>query len=196
LAIQTNKSARRIGPRIVGLGRGRLFSNQGHRTLLGCEDTWTQIAASAPRRVLQGDAQLVSSVRGNPESAGITQDAIRVPEEVSKFAPKKHGSRIDQSSHQVVGSKVRKSASIAQDTSGVAEDMRKFARKKVRGGAPMDRSGDDLMTMLQKTTFDLKTAEERISALEIAIKQWQDRAAQAETQLLKNIQDQIKRRVE
>jgi multidrug resistance efflux pump len=66
----------------------------------------------------------------------------------------------------------------------------------VRGGAPMERSGDDLMTMLQKTTFDLKTAEERISALEIAIKQWQDRAAQAETQLLKNIQDQIKRRVE
>jgi len=177
---------------------GVFFQFRDIELSLGCEDTWTQIAASAPRRVLQGDAQPVSSVRGNPESAGITQDAIRVPEEVSKFAPKKvrRDSRIDQSSHQVVGSKVRKSASIAQDTSGVPEDMRKFARKKVRGGAPMDRSGDDLMTMLQKTTFDLKTAEERISALEIAIKQWQDRAAQAETQLLKNIQDQIKRRVE
>ena len=34
----------------------------------------------------------------------------------------------------------------------------------------------------------------RISALETAIKQWQDRVAQAETQLLQLIQDQIKHR--
>jgi gas vesicle protein len=51
-----------------------------------------------------------------------------------------------------------------------------------------------LINMLQKTTFQLQTAEDRISALETAIKQWQDRAAQAETQLLQLIQDQIKRR--
>jgi hypothetical protein len=42
-----------------------------------------------------------------------------------------------------------------------------------------------------ETTFQL--AEDGISALETAIKQWQDRAAQAEAQLLV-IQDHIKRR--
>jgi hypothetical protein len=66
------------------------------------------------------------------------------------------------------------------------------AAREVRRGAPMDQSRD-LVTRLQ-TTFQLQTAEDRISALETAIKQWQDRAAQAETQLLQLIQDQIKRR--
>ena len=51
-----------------------------------------------------------------------------------------------------------------------------------------------LSTYCKRTTFQLQTAEDRISALETAIKQWQDRAAQAETQLLQLIQDQIKRR--
>jgi TolA-binding protein len=76
----------------------------------------------------------------------------------------------------------------------VPEEIRKFAPKKVRRGAPMDQSGDDLINMLQKTTFQLQTAEDRISAVETAIKQWQDRAAQVETQLFQLIQDQIKRR--
>ena len=49
----------------------------------------------------------------------------------------------------------------------------------------MDQSGHDLITMLQKTTFQLKTAEDRISALEIAIKQWQDRAALAKHSFFK-----------
>ena len=102
---------------------------------------------------------------------------------------------MDQSGHELV-SKARKSAAINQDTIGVPKEIRKFAQKKVRRDAPMDQSGHDLITMLQKTTFQLKTAEDRISALEIAIKQWQDRAGQAETQLLQNIQDRIKRRAE
>jgi len=76
----------------------------------------------------------------------------------------------------------------------VPEEIRKFAPKKVRRGAPMDQSGDDLINMLQKTTFQLQTAEDRISAVETAIKQWQDRAPQVETQLFQLIQDQIKRR--
>jgi hypothetical protein len=84
--------------------------------------------------------------------------------------------------------------SAAMTAINVPEEIRKFAPKKVRRGAPMDQSGDDLINMLQKTTFQLQTAEDRISALETAIKQWQDRAAQAETQLLQLIQDQIKRR--
>jgi hypothetical protein len=86
------------------------------------------------------------------------------------------------------------STAMTQDAINVPEEIRKFAPKKVRRGAPMDQSGDDLINMLQKTTFQLQTAEDRISALETAIKQWQDRAAQAETQLLQLIQDQIKRR--
>jgi len=170
---------------------------------LGCEDSWTRMAASASRRVRtahhvqQGDAQPLGSVRCNAESTAVTQDPIGVPEEVSKFGPKKvrRGGRMDQSGHELV-SKARKSAAINQDTIGVPKEIRKFAQKKVRRDAPMDQSGHDLITMLQKTTFQLKTAEDRISALEIAIKQWQDRAALAETQLLQNIQDQIKRRAE
>ena len=51
-----------------------------------------------------------------------------------------------------------------------------------------------LSTTCEKTTFQLQTAEDRISAVETAIKQWQDRAAQVETQLFQLIQDQIKRR--
>jgi len=60
-------------------------------------------------------------------------------------------------------------AAMTQDAINVPEEIRKFASQ-------------------------LQTAEDRISALETAIKQWQDRAAQAETQLLQLIQDQIKRR--
>ncbi len=39
----------------------------------------------------------------------------------------------------------------------------------------------------------LQAAEERISVFEAAIKQWQNRAVRAETQLLELIQNQIKR---
>ena len=182
---------------------GVFFQFRDIELSLGCEDSWTRMAASASRRVRtahhvqQGDAQPLGSVRCNAESTAVTQDPIGVPEEVSKFGPKKvrRGGRMDQSGHELV-SKARKSAAINQDTIGVPKEIRKFAQKKVRRDAPMDQSGHDLITMLQKTTFQLKTAEDRISALEIAIKQWQDRAALAETQLLQNIQDQIKRRAE
>jgi hypothetical protein len=121
---------------------------------LGCEDSSTQIAALASRRVptahhaQQTDTQPLDSIRGDAKSAAVMQD---VPEEIRKFAP-----------------------------------------KKVRRSALMDPSRHPT-TMLQKTTLQLQTAEDRISALETAIKQWQDRAAQAETQLLQLIQDQIKR---
>jgi hypothetical protein len=182
---------------------GVFFQFRDIELSLGCEDSWTRMAASASRRVRtahhvqQGDAQPLGSVRCNAESTAVTQDPIGVPEEVSKFGPKKvrRGGRMDQSGHELV-SKARKSAAINQDTIGVPKEIRKFAQKKVRRDAPMDQSGHDLITMLQKTTFQLKTAEDRISALEIAIKQWQDRAGQAETQLLQNIQDRIKRRAE
>jgi hypothetical protein len=122
---------------------------------LGCEDSSTQIAALASRRVStahhaqQTDTQPLGSIRGDAKSAAVMQN---VPEEIRKFAP-----------------------------------------KKVRRSAPMDLSRHPT-TMLQKTTGQLQTAEDRISALETAMKQWQDRAAQAETQLLQLIQDQIKRR--
>jgi hypothetical protein len=182
---------------------GVFFQFRDIELSLGCEDSWTRIAAPVSRRartahpVQQGDAQPLGSVRGNAESAAMTQDAINVSEEIRKFAPKKvrRGGRMDQSGHELVN-KAGKSAAINHDTIGVPEEIRKFAQKKGRRGAPMDQSGNDLITMLQKTTFQLKTAEDRISALEIAIKQWQDRAALAQTQLLQNIQDQIKRRAE
>ena len=140
---------------------GVFFQFRDIELSLGCEDSWTQIAASASRRnrtahhAQQQDAQPLGSVWGDAKSATITQDMIGVPEEIRKFTP-----------------------------------------KKVRPGAPIDRSGHDLITTLQKTTFQLQTAEDRISALETAIKQWQDRTAQAETPLLQLIQDQIKRRAE
>jgi hypothetical protein len=71
---------------------------------------------------------------------------------------------------------------------------RKFAlTTKVRRDAVMDQSGQPLVAMLQKTTHQLQTAEDRITVFEASIKQWQDRAAQAETRLLKFIQNQIKR---
>jgi hypothetical protein len=71
---------------------------------------------------------------------------------------------------------------------------RKFApTTKVRRDVPMDLSDRPLVTMLQKTTHELQTAEDRITVFEASIKQWQDRAAQAETRLLKYIQSQIKR---
>ena len=168
---------------------------------LGCEDSWTHISASASRRVRTAhhaqkrDAQSLGRARGNAGSAAITQDTIGVPEEVRKFGLKKvrRAGRMDQSGHVT---EARKSGAITQDTIGVPEEIRKFAPKKVRRGAPMDQSGHDLITMLQKTTVELKTAEDRISALETAIKRWQDRAAQAETQLLQLIQDQINGRAE
>jgi hypothetical protein len=43
-------------------------------------------------------------------------------------------------------------------------------------------------------TVQLQSAEERINAFESAIKQWQDRATQAETKLLKLIQSKIEHR--
>jgi hypothetical protein len=110
---------------------------------LGCEDSSTQLAALASRRV---------SAAHRAEQTG-------------------------------------KSAAAMQD---VLEEIRKFAPKKARRNALVDPSRHPT-TMLQKTTVQLQTAEDRISALETAIKQWQDRAAQAETQLLQLIQDQIKR---
>jgi len=55
------------------------------------------------------------------------------------------------------------------------------------------KSDQYAVTKLQKMTVQLQAAEERISAFEVAIKQWQDRAARAENQLLKSIQSQIKR---
>ena len=85
------------------------------------------------------------------------------------------------------------SATIMHDAINISEKIREFAPKKLRRHNPMDRSLDH-STTLQKTTVQLQTAEDRISALEIAIKQWQDRAAQAETKLLQLIQDQIKGR--
>jgi hypothetical protein len=138
---------------------GVFFQFREIEVSLGCEDSWSQTAALASRRVptthraQQQDAQpLGGMVQGDAESAAMKQDAINVSEEIRKFAP-----------------------------------------KKVRRGVPMDQSRD-LITKLQKTTFQLQTAEDRISALETAIKQWQARASQAETQLLQLIQDQIKRR--
>lgn len=55
------------------------------------------------------------------------------------------------------------------------------------------KSGQHAKSKLQKMTVQLQAAEERISAFEVAIKQWQDRAARAENQLLKSIQNHIKR---
>jgi hypothetical protein len=97
-----------------------------------------------------------------------------------------------QTDTQPLGS-IRGDAKSAAAMQNVPEEIRKFAPKKVRGSAPMDLSRHPT-TMLQKPTGQLQTAEDRISALETAMKQWQDRAAQAETQLLQLIQDQIKRR--
>jgi hypothetical protein len=75
----------------------------------------------------------------------------------------------------------------------VAEEIRKVAPRSATR-CSMDRSAMTLSTYCKKTTFQLQTTEDRISAVETAIKQWQDRAAQVETQLLQLIQDQIKRR--
>ena len=97
---------------------GVFFQFRDTEVPLGCEDSWTQMAALASRRIptahhaQQQDAQPLGSVRDDAESTAMTQDAINVPEEI-----------------------------------------RKFASKKVRRGAPMDQSGDDLINMLQKTTF-------------------------------------------
>lgn len=69
----------------------------------------------------------------------------------------------------------------------------KFAPKKARGDALMDQPDQYSTTKMQKMTVQLQSAEERISAFEAAIKQWQDRATQAETKLLKLIQSKIER---
>ena len=69
----------------------------------------------------------------------------------------------------------------------------KFAPMKARGGTLMDQPGQYPVTKVQKMTVQLQSAEERISAFETAIKQWQDRATQAETKLLKLIQSKIER---
>src|SRR5215472_5775595 len=71
--------------------------------------------------------------------------------------------------------------------------MGKFAPKKVRGDAPMEQHGPYPVTNMQKMTVQLPSAEERISAFETAIKQWQARATQAETKLLQLIQSKMER---
>lgn len=123
---------------------------------LGCNDSWTQSAVLATRRVptahhAQQPTQPLGSVRDNADSATMLRHAINIPEEIRDFAPKK-------------------------------------LRRRTSTDRPLE-----FATTLQKTTFQLQTAEDRINALETAIKRWQERAAQAETKLLQLIQDQIKR---
>jgi hypothetical protein len=72
---------------------------------------------------------------------------------------------------------------------GQRRDAQPLSRSKF---APK-KSDQYPITELQKMTVQLQAAEERISVFETAIKQWQNRAARAETQLLKLIQNQIKR---
>jgi hypothetical protein len=73
-------------------------------------------------------------------------------------------------------------------------DRGQFAPKKARGDTAMDQPDQYPITKLQKMTVQLQSAEERINAFESAIKQWQDRATQAETKLLKLIQSKIEHR--
>jgi hypothetical protein len=80
----------------------------------------------------------------------------------------------------------------AQRRNAQPPGKRKFAPTKVRRDALMDQSDQPLVTLLQRTTHQLQTAQDRITVFEASIKQWQDRAAQAETRLLKFIQNQIK----
>ncbi len=55
------------------------------------------------------------------------------------------------------------------------------------------KSDQHSFTKLQKMTVKLQAAEERLGVFQDAIKQWQNRAARAENELLKLIQNQIKR---
>lgn len=71
--------------------------------------------------------------------------------------------------------------------------QRRDAHPLSRSEFAPNKSGQHAKSKLQKMTVQLQAAEERISAFEVAIKQWQDRAARAENQLLKSIQNHIKR---
>jgi len=84
------------------------------------------------------------------------------------------------------------SATTLRDAINIPEEIRDFAPKKLRRRTPTDRP-PEFATTLQNPNFQLQSAEDRINALETAMKWWQERAAQAETKLLQLIQDQIKR---
>jgi len=127
-------------------------------------------------------------------SLGCEDTSTRIAALASRHARTAHRAR--QRDAQLLGGDSRwnaESAAITQHTINVPEEVRKFAPKKMRRGAPLDQSGNDLVTMLQTVGRQLQTAEDRIDLLETAIKQWQDRAVRAETQLLQLIQKQIKR---
>ncbi len=121
-------------------------------------------------------------------SLGCEESWTQIATPASRRAGVSHHAQ--QRDAQLLSSVVRNAE--AATSHEIPEEIRKFAPKKVRRDAAVEQSDHDLVTKLQKATPWLQTAEE-ISVLETAIKQWQDRGAQAETWLLKLIQNQINR---